>query len=352
MRHSRAALTLVMLGAAREEAVLRPPVEPMLAQARDKVPAPGALPGQLVFQPKFDGYRALLFTGPVRLQSRRGSLIEGRFPDLVRAAQSLPDGLLLDGELVVWVGDRMSFEALQRRGAAGYRTAPRLAEEMPAHFIAFDLLQVGGRELLHEPYAERRAQLERLFAEHELAAPWTLCPETTDPATAQEWLTAWTEVPGVEGLVIRGTEQHYVPGARALYKVRRRDTTEAVIGAITGPLGWPQTLLLGRFDEAGRLRPVGRSTQLRPEAARQLADQLVPAAPGHPWEAVHFTTSWGSRTPLDVLLVAPALVAELAVDTAQDRGVWRHPVRFVRLRGDAAVEDVPRFGEGAMPSSS
>ncbi|MFF9135537.1 hypothetical protein ACF1AY_35275 [Streptomyces sp. NPDC014776] len=77
--------------------VLRPPVEPMLAQARDRVPAPGALPGRLIFQPKFDGYRALLFTGPVRLQSRRGSLIQARFPELVDAAAGLPEGLVLDG---------------------------------------------------------------------------------------------------------------------------------------------------------------------------------------------------------------------------------------------------------------
>ncbi|MFF9819890.1 hypothetical protein [Streptomyces sp. NPDC014006] len=86
----------------------------MLAQARGRVPAPGTLPGRLIFQPKFDGYRALLFTGPVRLQSRRGSLIQARFPELVRAAADLPDGLVLDGELVVWAGYRVSFEALQR----------------------------------------------------------------------------------------------------------------------------------------------------------------------------------------------------------------------------------------------
>lgn len=198
--------------------VLRPPVEPMLAQARDTVPAPGALPGRLVFQPKFDGYRVLLFTDPLRLQSRRGSLIQARFPELMRAAAAdLPGGLVLDGELVVWAGEQMSFEALQRRAAAGHRSAPRLAEELPAHLIVFDVLQVDGEELLHAPYAERRARLERLFTDHDLRAPWTLCPEKDDPATAQEWLTSWTEVPGVEGLGIRGTEQHYLRGARALY---------------------------------------------------------------------------------------------------------------------------------------
>ncbi|MFF8696774.1 hypothetical protein ACF08W_31630 [Streptomyces sp. NPDC015144] len=187
--------------------VLRPPVEPMLAQARDTVPGPGALPGELRLQPKFDGYRALVFTpwpahGPVLLQSRRGRFLQDRLPELVDAAAALPDGLVLDGELVVWAQGRMSFEALQRRAASSGRTAARLAQETPAHFIAFDLLQADGQELLHVPYGERRARLEQLFTDRGLSAPWTLCPETTDVATAQEWLTSWTQVSGIEGLVV------------------------------------------------------------------------------------------------------------------------------------------------------
>ncbi|MEU0274237.1 hypothetical protein [Streptomyces sp. NPDC006307] len=140
----------------------------MLAQARDTVPAPGALPGELRFQPKFDGYRAIVFTpwpapGPLLVQSRRGSLLQSRFPDLVDAAAHLPDGLVLDGELVVWAEEKMSFEALQRRAVS----AARLAAEAPAHFIAFDVLQIDGQELLHVPYDERRAHLEPLFTDHE-----------------------------------------------------------------------------------------------------------------------------------------------------------------------------------------
>lgn len=328
----------------------------MLAQARDSVPAPGALPGGLAFEPKFDGYRTLLFTpskrpGPVLLQSRRGSLIQARFPEIVRAAEHLPDGLVLDGELVVWAGDRMSFEALQRRASSGGRMAGRLAEELPAHFIAFDFLQIEGSELLGEPYLERRAGLENLFTRYGLTAPWTLCPATTDVRTAKEWLTSWTKVPGVEGLVIKGQGQRYLTGVRGWYKIRRRDTTEAVIGAITGTLRRPQTLLLGRYDDEHALRPVGRSSLVHPDTAQQLAEQLIPARPGHPWEGVRFTTSWGSRTPLDVILVEPDLVAEIEVDTAQDRGAWRHPVRLARLREDMAPGDVAAFGEGAVPAA-
>ncbi|AKJ10149.1 DNA ligase [Streptomyces incarnatus] len=336
--------------------VLRPPVEPMLAQARDSLPPPSALAGEPIFQPKWDGYRAILFTpcpspGPVLLQSRPGALIQGRFPDLVSAASSLPDGLVLDGELVVLAGERLSFEALQRRAASRGLTAARLAGEAPAHFVVFDALQIDGRELLRTPYAERRACLEAMFTEHRLSDPWRLCPETTDVALAQEWFTSWTQVPGIEGLVIRGSQQRYLPGARALIKVRRRDTTEAIVGAITGTPRCPQTLLLGRFDQGGVLRPIGRSTPVRPDAARQLAGQLTLAGRDHPREGVRFTTSWGSRTPLDVVLVQPDLVAEIVVDTSQDRGAWRHPVRFARLRSDVTARDVPPFGAGAIPSA-
>ncbi|MEV5567894.1 ATP-dependent DNA ligase [Streptomyces sp. NPDC052196] len=332
---------------------LRPPVEPMLAQARDDLPPPKALPGGLIYQPKWDGFRALLFTpttadGPVLVQSRRGSLMQDRFPDLVRAAADLPAGLVLDGELIVTGPDgRMSFEALQRRAAARRTSAARLALETPAHFVAFDVLQADGHPLLDVPYAERRERLEAVFAEGQLAAPWTLCPETCDEATARTWLAEWTEVAGIEGVIVRGRHQRYRPGVRALIKVRRRNTTEAIVGAITGTTARPGSLLLGRLDAAGRLRLVGRSTPLRADAARQLAGRLTAAGHSHPWEGVRFTASWGSRTPLDVVLVEPELVAEIAVDTAHERGAWRHPVRFTRLRTDITPADVTPFGTGA-----
>ncbi|MFF1497582.1 hypothetical protein [Streptomyces sp. NPDC058304] len=119
---------------------------------------------------------------------------------MVAAAEQLPDGLVLDGELVVWdtAAGRLSFEALQRRAAARGRTATALAAKSPAFFIAFDALQIDGIELLALPYAERRRRLEVLFAARALTAPWTLCPMTTDPAKAREWLEDWTDVSGVE----------------------------------------------------------------------------------------------------------------------------------------------------------
>ncbi|WP_037634646.1 ATP-dependent DNA ligase [Streptomyces katrae] len=328
---------------------LRPPVEPMLAQAVESVPGPGVL-GELAFEQKFDGYRALLFTPPEAgkplVQTRRGRFVQGRFPDLTAAAAQLPGGLVLDGELVVWNIDtgELSFEGLQRRAAARGRTARELAGPLPAFFIAFDILQQDGKELLHDPYRRRRLRLEALFDTHGLKAPWTLCPMTTDLIKAQKWLESCTDVAGMEGIVVKAMDDPYRTGYRGWYKLRRRDTTEAVIGAITGALTRPRFLLLGRHDPCGHLQPMGRTAPLRPEAARLVGGNLTAAGPEHPWTGTRFTSAWGSRDLLEVTLVRPELVAEISADTAVDRGgVYRHPVRFKRLRLDATIGDVPLF---------
>ncbi|MFI1154887.1 hypothetical protein [Streptomyces sp. NPDC020817] len=137
--------------------------------------------------------------------------------DLAAAAiEQLPCGLALDGELVVWDTEdgQLSFSALQRRSAARTRSAPVLAARWPAYFVAFDLLQLDGAELLRRPYRDRRTELEKLFTDYALTASWTLCPMTTDLATAREWLDTWTDVTGVEGLVIKPLTSPYLPGYR------------------------------------------------------------------------------------------------------------------------------------------
>ncbi|MFJ3842149.1 ATP-dependent DNA ligase [Streptomyces sp. NPDC054904] len=188
--------------------VLRPPVEPMLAQAAEAILPARPRAAAVAYEQKFDGHRMLVFTpdgpgGRVLLQTRRGSLVQDAFPDLVAAAEQLPYGLVLDGEVLVWDPEveALSFEALQRRAAARARTAPALAARLPAYYVAFDLLQQDGTELLTLPQGERRRRLEVLFAARALTAPWTLCPMTTDVAKAREWLESWTDVSGVEGLL-------------------------------------------------------------------------------------------------------------------------------------------------------
>ncbi|WP_051838201.1 hypothetical protein [Streptomyces sp. NRRL F-2580] len=206
--------------------------------------------------------------------------------------------MVLDGELVVWDTEagRLSFEALQRRAATRGRGAAGLAARWPAYFVAFDLLQHDGQEFLTRPYAERRTLLENLFSQHTLTAPWTLCPQTTDLAKAREWLESWTDVSGVEGILIKPLNSRYLTGYRGWTKIRRRDTTETIVGAITGTLSRPQLLVLGRHDQDGRLRAVGRTVPLRADAARQVAEHLTAAAPGHPWTGAKFSATWEAAT--------------------------------------------------------
>ncbi|MEU7306074.1 hypothetical protein [Streptomyces sp. NPDC007206] len=122
------------------------------------------------------------------------------------------------------------------------------------------------------------------------------------------------------------------------------ETTEAIVGAVTGALAVPGTLLLGRFDDCGRLQYVGRTTTLARTASGTVAGLLAPARRGHPWTGWSFSAGWGSRETLDVTLVEPELVVEVGVDVARDAsGRWRHPARWYRARPDLSRADVPRL---------
>lgn len=148
------------------------------------------------------------------------------------------------------------------------------------------------------------------------------------------------------GLFVKPLTSKYLPNYRAWTKVPRRATTEAITGAITGTLTRPQLLVLGRHDDAGRLRAVGRTVPLRPEQARLVAEHLAAADPGQPWTGVRFAAAWRSRDALDAVLVRPDGVAGIGAYRSVDGGgVFRHPLRFQRLRLDVGLEDVPGFGE-------
>ncbi|MFE5219309.1 MULTISPECIES: ATP-dependent DNA ligase [unclassified Streptomyces] len=319
--------------------------EPMLAAP---VSDP-ALPPGWAAEPKWDGWRALLSWDAHRLilRSRRGTDLEPSFPELRFSAPQLPDATALDGELVVWdAAGRLAFERLQgrlqRRGAG----ALRLAEQWPAHFVAFDLLRLSGTDTTRWTYRRRRAALEALFTDRRLTAPWVLCPSTTDPATVREWLTSWTAV-GLEGVVYKRLGGRYEPSVRGWRKHKARETEDAIVGAFTGSPTAPRTLLLGRYDTDGRLRYIGRSTTLPPTAGRTVAGLLTPAGNDHPWTGWTFSAGWGSRESLHVTLAMPELVVEVGVDVARDSaGRWRHPARWHRPRPDLSPADVPAFASG------
>ncbi|MFG7940942.1 ATP-dependent DNA ligase [Streptomyces cacaoi] len=321
--------------------LLCPPLVPMLARSRPALPAGGVPPGTVAEQ-KIDGYRLVCFArkeGTV-LQSRRGSDMAGAFPDLAAAASALGRDLVLDGELVVLHRGRLDFDLLQQRARRRGVSAHQAAEHHPAAMIVFDVLE-HGVDLLPRPYRERRAMLEELFSSGLLAAPFSLCPATGGTAQALAWMDpAWGAV-GIEGVVLKKEGQRYLPGERAWEKVRTRITDEAVIGSVTGSPHAPASLLLGRYDMAGDLRLVARTTPLARRMREALAPHLESAGAGHPWHGVRFSAGWGSQEALVHQPVDPGLVAEFLADTAVAQGRYRHPVSFLRLRGDMMPGDLP-----------
>ncbi|MFG2191758.1 ATP-dependent DNA ligase [Streptomyces sp. NPDC048639] len=327
--------------------VLVPPIEPMLATATDALPAPSALPGGLALEPKYDGFRLMVFRtgGTTQLLSRVGKRLDDAFPEITEAAAALPEDVVLDGEVVIMVDGKLQFGALQQRVNRAPHTARRLAHVQPAHYVVFDLLQRGTTELLHEPYRVRRAALEDLFTRHDLTAPWTLTPVTSDREQAEQWLTLWTPV-GVEGVVAKGWDQPYRPGRRGWFKVRARETSEAIVAAVTGPVAAPDTVLLGRYDQGGTLRLAARSTPLTPALREDLGHLLTVAGSTHPWAHAHIAASWGRSEELEFTPVEPEQVMEFLGDVAVDAGRWRHAVRALRLRADIEPGDVPPFGDG------
>ncbi|MGW0881349.1 ATP-dependent DNA ligase [Streptomyces sp. NPDC002671] len=317
------------------------PAEPMLATPVETF----AIPLNWFAEPKWDGFRAFAARaadGSSVLRSRRGGELAAAFPEITDAIGRLDCSVVFDGELVVWEETRLAFERLtqrlHRRGAA----AQRAAAVWPAHYVAFDLLHLDGRSLLERPYVERRCALEDLFRREGLSAPWTLCPSTNDAEVARGWL-AWSAA-GVEGCVFKDGGESYRPGARSWRKFRVRDTLEMVVGAVTGAPRRPGILLLGRHDSEGRLRYLGRTSALPAAQARSAGGFLRPVQTDHPWAGRSFSASWGSQQKLKVSLVVPETVVEVSADISRDaRGRLRHPVRFVRVRADMAVADVPPF---------
>ena len=305
----------------------------MLACAAERLPEGRALRGGVVYEPKWDGYRALVFVTKtaVRIQSRRGADLTGAFPDIAAAAhRQLPAGIVLDGELVVWGRDGLDFGALHQRMTATKIRAAELAVAAPATLMVFDVLAVDDLDVRPRPLAGRRMLLEALMAD--VRPPLQLTPQTADLATAHQWLKDYALAPvGVEGVVAKGRGDAYLADHRGWVKVKIRDTADALVGAVVGPLEHPRRLVLGRFVD-GDLRIVGFTGDLRPAQQDEVAAVLVRAAE-HPWPT-ELSLVWGSRERTPIVRVEPLVTVEVLADLAVDGGRWRHATRFLRTRPD------------------
>ncbi|MGY1724002.1 ATP-dependent DNA ligase [Blastococcus sp. SYSU DS0533] len=316
------------------------PVAVELAKPVRSIPGPATLSGGCRYEPKWDGYRLVVVRdrSATRLWSKQGRDLTDRFPDVAAAALAqVPPGTVVDGEVVIWHDDRLDFGLLQQRMVA---SAGRIAAQVstaPASYVAFDLLAAGGEDLRGRTFTRRRATLEELAARW--APPMQLSPVTADPAEARQWFEDFRPA-GVEGLVVKGAASRYAPGRREWLKVKSWETTEVLAGGVIGPLERPSQLVAGRYRD-GELVVVGRSSPLSPAQSAELAAVLRPAGPDHPWpERIGTGRFGGGRLAVPLTRVEPTAVVEVSADAALQAGVFRHPLRFVRVRPDLRPEDV------------
>ena len=311
-----------------------PPVEPMLAKLADELPAEGGI----LYEPKWDGFRAIVFRGDeVFIQSRDLRPLDRYFPDLHEALErALEEPCVLDGEIVI-AGERgLDFDALQMRLHPAASRVAKLAKETPASFVAFDLLALGKESFLDKPQAERRAALEKLLAK--ARPPLYLTPTTRSRSIALEWLEHF-EGAGLDGVIAKPAGAPYQPGKRAMLKVKHARTAECVVVGFR----WHKSgkdalgsLLLGLYDANGALHHVGVTSSFTMAARKQLAKELEPLRTGVAMPGEQSRWSVGRDTTWQEL--RPERVCEVKYDHLQgDR--FRHAAIFLRWRPDKRPQD-------------
>jgi ATP-dependent DNA ligase len=336
-----------------------PPLEPMLAKAAGTLP-----PGDgWLFEPKWDGFRALVFRDgdEVLTQSRDLRPLDRYFPELAAPLrEALPARCVLDGEVVIARDGALDFEALLLRIHPADSRVRMLAAETPASFVAWDLLALGDEDLRSRPQGERRTRLEKALAG--ARPPVHLTPATTDVSVAADWFDRF-EGAGLDGVVAKRLEAPYQPGKRAMVKVKHQRTADCVVAGFrwhkNGPGTHVGSLLLGLFDDAGRLHHVGITSSFTWDRRARLVEELEPlregASEGHPWgewaEWAGFgsaeasgqrlpgaTSRWNRGKDLSWEPLRAERVCEVAYDHLQgDR--FRHATTFVRWRPDKRPAD-------------
>ena len=324
-----------------------PGVSPMLAKAVEAIPR-----GEYSYEPKWDGFRSVVFRDgdEVEIGSRNARPMTRYFPEVVSAIRAgLPERCVLDGEIVVpdFSRGRLDFEALQQRIHPAESRVKLLAQRTPAHFVAFDLLALGDRDLTGEPFSERRRVLEEVLAG--VQSPIHLTPATKDPEVAQRWFDEF-EGAGLDGIVAKPLQGTYQPDKRVMFKIKHVRTADCVVAGYRAYKSDPQalgSLLLGLYDESGELVNVGVVGAFPMERRRALVRELQPLVTtfdGHPWNwaAEDVTTRtprssefsrWSAGKDLTFVPLRPERVVEVLYDHMEgDR--FRHTAQFVRWRPD------------------
>jgi ATP-dependent DNA ligase len=336
---------------------LTPPVEPMLAKAVPTLPRADGM----TYEPKFDGFRCIAFRDgdEVELSSRGNKLMTRYFPEVVEQVRAqLPPRSVVDGELVVIRRDRdapkLDFELLGQRIHPAASRVKLLAETTPASFIAFDILALDDEDFSLLGYRERRQRLESALKD--VRAPVYLTPVTTDPAVAEQWFQIF-EGAGLDGVIAKAADIPYEPGKRLMFKVKHSRTCDAVVAGFRWHKDGPivGSLLLGLYDDEGRLHHVGVSASFSRERRAELVEELAPYRENvtdHPWnwgmanihENAEAAAQAGQRLPgglsrwtgkknLEFVPLRPELVVEVGYE-AMEGDRFRHTAHFKRWRPD------------------
>jgi ATP-dependent DNA ligase len=336
---------------------VNPPILPMLAKRVDELPAVG----EWIFEPKWDGFRTLVFRDgdEILIQSRDDKALNRYFPELLEPLRrELPEHCVLDGEIVIAGDSGLDFDSLQLRIHPAASRVKLLSQEIPASIVFFDLLCEGSRDLRGETFQSRRQELELLLSR--VAPPIHLTPATQEPGVARDWFRRF-EGAGLDGVMAKPVSGAYESDKRVMLKVKHERDCDCVVAGFRWHKEGERTavgsLLLGLFDDAGKLQHVGVCASFTREKRAELAEFLAPyrenALAGHPWKAwaEHGNpggdgqhrmpggqSRWSQGKDLSWEPVRPELVVEVAYEHMQGTR-FRHLAHFRRWRTDKRPGD-------------
>ena len=331
----------------------------MLAKSVKGIPDPAKHDGGLMFEPKWDGFRCIVFRDgdEVELASRNTKPLTRYFPEVVAAIkESTPQRCVLDGEVFVAIGDRLQFEVLQERIHPADSRVRMLAEKTPASYVGFDLLAVGDESLMGSPLSERRARLEEVLAH--AVPPVFLTRTTTDTDEATSWFERF-EGAGLDGVVAKPLRSTYQPNARTMLKIKHERTADVVVaGYRLHKTSTPEkpllgSLLLGLYNEDGELQHIGVSASFTAARRAELVEELQPLVAEdlseHPWgkwsewaianpdRAPGTQSRWSAGKDLSFVPLRPERVLEVGYDHMEGHR-FRHTAQFKRWRPDRDPE--------------
>ena len=291
--------------------------------------------GNFLYEPKWDGFRSISWSAPeIRLDSRSQRPLLRYFPELTQALEQLPEGTVVDGEVIVVVDEVTDFAALQQRIHPAESRVRMLSEATPAEMVAFDLLSDGGEDLRSAPFVERRARLQALASK--LKYPWHLTPQTDSEKTAQRWFDEF-ESAGCDGIIAKVPDLAYQHGKRAMIKIKHRRTVDCVVGGFRehkdgGKIG---SLLLGLYDEQGQLHFIGHCSGFpdgqRVEIYERFLQLVADDSFGEAARAPGAVSRWSSGKDASWTPVQPGVVVEVSYDQLEGPR-FRHATRFHRWR--------------------